>query len=217
MDRSELGQLLNLSEELIPVGKQNRPGTRIRPSFVTMHNTSNANAGADARAHSRFVRNTGYYMHNGKKNWVSWHYSVDDRCVLKHLPANEKGYHAGSGNSVSIGIEVCMHQGIDRAEADLRAARLAAALLFDFGLGIGALRTHKSWTGKLCPTLLLSHWASFVRKVEEIRASITSSGFVQPPEELGLEEAIEAGDVHDDQDIDHDELAAALVAPSDEE
>jgi len=217
MDRRELGQLLNLSEELIPSGRQNRPGTRIRPTFITIHNTSNTNAGADAQAHSRFVRNTGYYMHNGKKNWVSWHYSVDDQRVLKHLPVNEKGYHAGPANSVSIGIEVCMHQGIDRTQADLRAARLAAVLLFDFGLGIGGLRTHKSWTGKHCPTLLLSHWSSFVRQVEDIRASITSSDFVQPPDELGVEDVVEAGDVHDDQEIDHDALAAALAVQPDEE
>lgn len=217
MDRTELGQLLNLSEELIPPGRQNRPGTRIRPAFVTMHNTSNANAGADARAHSRFVRNTGHYMLNGRQNWVSWHYSVDDRCVIKHLPANEKAYHAGPANSVSIGIEVCMHQGIDRAAADLRAARLAAALLFDFSLGIGGLRTHKSWTGKQCPTLLLSHWTSFVRQVEEIRASITSAGLVQPPEELGVEDVVAAGEVHDEQEIDHDELASALVVQPDDQ
>lgn len=217
MDRRELGALLNLSEELIAAGRPNRPGTRIKPSFVTLHNTSNANAGADASAHSRFVRNTGFYMLKGKQNWVSWHYTVDDGRVIKHLPPNEKAFHAGPANSVSVGIEVCMNQGIDRQAADLRAARLAAVLLFDFGLTASALRTHKSWTGKACPTLLLGHWSSFVSQVEQIRASITSAGFTQPLEEPNLEESIQAGLVFDEEDIDHDALEAALTAPPQEE
>ena len=221
MERSELGQLLNLSEELIPAGKHNRPGTPIKPSFITLHNTSNTNAGADARAHSRFVRNTGFYMHKGKKNWVSWHYTVDDQRVIKHLPANEKAYHAGPANSVSVGIEVCMHQGIDRAAADLRAARLVAALLFDLRLNVGSLRTHKSWTGKACPSLLLNDWQNFVKKVAEIRQSITSAGLVEPPPELTDEQseqtAATAGLHYDDEEIDHDAMAAAMKEPDEAE
>ena len=218
MDRSELAALLNLSEELIAAGRPNRPGSKINVSFVTMHNTSNPSPGADARAHSKFVRNTGFYLlENNKKNWVSWHYTVDDTRVIKQLPANEKAYHAGPANSVSIGVEVCMNQGIDRAAADLRAARLAALLLFDFGLTAAALRTHKSWTNKKCPQLLMSHWSGFVKQVEEIRRSITSSSFVEVPEGPSLDEIAKAGEVFDQEDIDHDELAAALTAPADGE
>ena len=85
MDRTDLLQLIALSEELVPAGKGNRPGTKIAPKFVTIHNTSNTNPGADARAHSRFVRKTGFYMINGKQNWVSWHYTVDDCPSSEHL------------------------------------------------------------------------------------------------------------------------------------
>ena len=61
MNRQELGQSLNLIEELIAAGRPNRPGSPIAPRFVTIHNTSNTGSKADARAHSRFVRNTGFY------------------------------------------------------------------------------------------------------------------------------------------------------------
>ena len=214
MDRAELLQLINLSEELVPAGQHNRPGTRIAPKFVTIHNTSNANPGADAKAHSRFVRNTGFYMINGKQNWVSWHYTVDDKVALRHVPPTEKAYHAGPANSVSIAMEVCMHQGIDRAAADLRAARLAALLLFDFGLGIAGLRTHQSWTGKNCPQLLIPRWAAFVQQVEGIRRTITSAGFVameslSESEEAAL--AVEAAG-YDDAEIDQAAMAEAMRA-----
>lgn len=62
MTRDELLQLINIKEELIATGKQNRPGVIIRPSKITIHNTSNTNAGANADMHSRFVRNTGFYI-----------------------------------------------------------------------------------------------------------------------------------------------------------
>jgi N-acetylmuramoyl-L-alanine amidase len=139
MDREELGKLLNLKVEFIPEGKQNRSGKKIVPQYITVHNTSNAGAGANADAHSRFVRNTGFYniVSNGvtKKNWVSWHYTVDDICVIKHLPVNEHAIHAGAANSQSIGIETCMHKEINQHAADERVASLVAALLFDLNLG----------------------------------------------------------------------------------
>jgi len=61
MDRQELGQLLNLKVEMIP-GALNRSGRAIAPTFITVHNTSNTGAGADANAHSRFVREKGFYV-----------------------------------------------------------------------------------------------------------------------------------------------------------
>ena len=220
MDRSELGELLNMTEELVAPGRPNRPGTKISPAFITIHNTSNANAGADAKAHSRFIRNTGHYMIGNKKNWVSWHYTVDDQRVIKQLPANERAFHAGPANSVSIGIEVCMHRGIDQAAANRRAAHLVAALLFDFGLGVDRLRTHKAWTGKGCPALLLPNWQQFVQQVAQIRQSITSAGLVEPPAPLDPEEAEAiantAGVEYDEADIDHDALSA-MVEPTPED
>ena len=124
MNRKELGQSLNLIEELVAVRRPNRSGTPMAPHSVTIHNTSNAGSNADARAHSRFVRNTGFYtLPSGKKNFVSWHYTVDDGCVIKQLPINERAIHAGAGNGASIGIEVCMHKEINQPAANDRAAR----------------------------------------------------------------------------------------------
>ena len=112
---------------------------------------------------------------NGRKNWVSWHYTVDDKVAIQHLPNTEMGWHAGAANGSSIGIEVCMHQGIDHALANRRAAALVAGLLRDLGLTRNDVKTHKDWTGKNCPTLLLPQWQAFLALVDEALAALPAS------------------------------------------
>lgn len=180
-NRSLLGQSLNLKIDHIPEGRPNRPGTPMRPDFITVHNTDNASAGADAEAHARFVKQTGYYVHEGTKRWISWHYTVDDDSCIRHLPLDELGWHAGSakGNATSIGIEICMNEGIDQAAAFDRAARLIACLCFDLGLDPKeAVVPHKHWSGKLCPSQLLdggklgARWRGFNEKIGHYLGSI---------------------------------------------
>lgn len=176
MDRSELGEQLNLKVELVPAGRPNRSGRTISAKFVTIHNTSNPNSGADADAHSRFVREKGFYiLASGKRNDVSWHYTVDDTKVIKHLPVNERAIHAGKGNANSIAIEICMHAENDQAAADLRAAKLVAVLMHDLGISKENIKSHQFWTGKQCPTLLLAKFDEFCALAAGIRASITAA------------------------------------------
>ena len=177
MTRQEFGRQLGLEINLIPAGKKNRSGIQIIPEFITIHNTDNSSPTADAQAHGRFVAETGYYVIGGKRSYVSWHYTADDKRIVKHLPVNERGLHAGSadGNKLSIGIEICMNRGIDQAKANLRAARLCAALLFDLAplnKDVNKIVPHKHWSGKNCPKLLLNNgekgtkWKQFLALVQ---------------------------------------------------
>lgn len=181
MTRQEFGQQLNLTEDLVPIGKKNRSQQPLTPSYITIHNTDNPKPGADALAHARFLKMTGYYIHKGEKIWVSWHYTVDDQRVIKHIPVNELAYHARSeGNNKSIGIEICMNSGIDQSLAFLRAARLIAALMYDLNIKIEKVVPHQKWTGKNCPSLLLDadkkigqKWATFKQLIELELSTIT--------------------------------------------
>lgn len=191
MSRRELGASLNLKVELIDSDKPNRSGRTISPDYITVHNTSNANAGANADAHSRFVRNKGFYtLASGKKNNVSWHYTVDDTQVIKHLPVNERAIHAGRGNGVSIAIEICMHAEIDQAAANLRASRLIAVLMHDLHIDKANVKPHKFWTGKNCPTLLLHEFDGFCSSCDNICQSLVDlTEAIQPvgdPEPVDL-------------------------------
>lgn len=169
MTRAELIELINLREEFIGNNRPNRPGTTIKPTHITIHNTSNKSRGANANMHSRFVRDTGYYTvkdsksGDEKKHWVSWHFTVDDKSAIQHLPLTEKGYHAGNnGNNQSIAIEICMNSDNDQVLANDRAAQLTALLCYDLSIPIMNVVTHKAWAGKNCPELLIRSWKVFI-------------------------------------------------------
>jgi N-acetylmuramoyl-L-alanine amidase len=175
VDRQELGKKLNLVEDLIPESHSNRPGTKIQPEYITIHNTDNSNPGADARAHAKYLKNA-----DARERKVSWHYTVDDKECIKHLPINEEGWHAATteGNKKSIGIEICMHEGINQENANHKAATLAAILRYDLKIPRDNIVTHHRWSGKNCPRLLLDNgkpgekWEQFVEEVNHIYEDI---------------------------------------------
>ena len=174
-NRKELGKQLNLEIDFIPEFNSNRPQTKITPRYITIHNTDNTARGADCLAHAKYVKSKA-----ARDRQVSWHYTVDDSLCVKHLPINEMGWHAASrqGNRDSIGIEICMHQGIDQKAANERAALLAAILIYDLNLAIERVVTHHYWSGKNCPRLLLDDgkpghkWQQFLDRVKSIYHSI---------------------------------------------
>ena len=123
-------------------------------------------------------------------NDVRVHYYVDNKCAWQNLPHTLSGWHAadgsGSGNRRTIAIECIMSSAYnaDDKKSEDNAARLAAALLKQYGLGIECLFTHTHWlnmrdgrTGtvdqlntmhnsyKMCPLYILPHWAAFKAKV----------------------------------------------------
>ncbi len=197
-------------QEFIPAGKHNRPGAAMRPTSITIHNTDNASKGAGAKAHSRFVRETGYYDLNGKKQWVSWHFSVDDTYVIQQLPINEVAYHAGSmANASSIAIEICMNSDNDQDAANRNAASLVASLLSELQLKIGDVKKHQDWTKKPCPSLLLTKpkWEAFLQLVQTAMKGVPRV-MLAPVDfdvkERGLPEEV------DDVEIDHERLETAM-------
>lgn len=156
MTYEEAIRKLNITVDLIPAGNSNRPGTRITPTHVTIHNTSNTDPGADAAMHARYIKGP-----DARAREVSWHFTVDDKRVFKHLPTNEKAWHAGDGNKRSVAIEVCENRGIDKAAAIDRAALLTAVMMEAYGIPRARVVSHKSWTGKDCPRVLLREPGGF--------------------------------------------------------
>jgi len=142
--------------DLMPTGRRNRPGLRIQgPLYVTIHDTGSPGRGANAAAHSRYIKSD-----RAASRPASWHYTVDDRVIVKHLPVSEVGWHAGDGrkpgggNMSSIGIEICENADGDRLKAEALAARLTAVLLDAYGLPIDRVVQHNHWSGKDCPHVL---------------------------------------------------------------
>lgn len=146
---------MEVIQDLIPIERHNRPGLKMKPTSITVHNTGNRSTGANAKMHAKFIKST-------DKN-VSWHFTVDDIMVIQHVPIDEIAWHAGNnkGNMTSIGVEICMHQGIDMDKAERNAIALIADLMEM--KDIQEIKKHQEWTGKYCPTVLLSEnrWEEF--------------------------------------------------------
>jgi len=154
-----------LIEDLIPAGRSNRPGEAIVPQWITIHDTGNANPGADAEAHASYLKGD-----DAAEAPVSWHFTVDDKRAVQHLPLDEHGWHAadghGPGNTSSIGVEICENADGDRAAAETNAAALTAWLLVEFGLDITCVVPHKHWYPKDCPHILFPRWNDWIAKVQ---------------------------------------------------
>ena len=154
--------------------RPNRPFAGGLAAFLTIHQTGNRRRGADARAHARWLARAAPY---------SWHATIDDREVWQSLDWSEQGWHAGDGragpgNTGSIGLEICMHEGIDAARADANAAWLAARLRAA-GHGRSGIVQHHRWTGKNCPELIRAEagrWERFLEAVARFEAREAPAG-----------------------------------------
>ena len=159
--------MLDIIQDFIPLNKPNRPSTYNPCYYITIHDTGNTDRGADALAHSAYLKAT--------SEKVSWHFTVDDTVAVNHLPTNETAYHAGdgkngTGNTKSIGIEICINADGDIEKATDNAAWLTAKLLIEHKLTIEKVVQHNRWSGKDCPQNLRNgvpySWEVFLSKVE---------------------------------------------------
>lgn len=100
--------------------------------------------------HGRYVKGA-----DARARSVSWHYSVDSREIRQHLPDTERGWHAGSGNVNSIGIELCVNSDGNWAQTKRRGQQLIAYLMKKWGITLANVETHRAQTGKNCPANLL--------------------------------------------------------------
>ncbi|CAH8772217.1 N-acetylmuramoyl-L-alanine amidase [Paenibacillus dendritiformis] len=156
---------IEIKQRLLPDGRPNKPTRTMKPQYITIHNTDNSAPGATAEAHSRYILN------GSAGAQKSWHYTVDDREVYQHLRDDEQGWHAGDGNgpgnTTSIGIEVCMYQGMDESKAWQRAAELIVLLTKRHGISVSRVVPHRHWSGKACPSRILPRWAEFIKLMEK--------------------------------------------------
>ncbi len=136
---------------------------------VTIHNTDWISVASRTTPAEQYTRATV----NGNMGDVRVHYYVDNVCAWHNLPHSLSGWHAadgdGNGNRRTIAIECIMssaYNSTDKKSED-NCARLAAALLKKYGLGIDRLYTHHDWySAKYCPAYILPHWSAFRKKVQ---------------------------------------------------
>ena len=135
---------------------------------VTIHNTDNDGAGANAKAHANLLKNT------WKNKQQSWHFAVDEDGAYQSIPTDEVAWHAGDGgtgkgNTQTVAIEICMNSDGDLEKATDNAAELAAQVLKEKGLSADDLYQHHDWSGKNCPSQIRAgkpySWSTFKDKI----------------------------------------------------
>lgn len=156
------------------------------PKYITIHNTDNENAGADALGHAA-------YLKGGSAGSTGWHFTVDDKKIVQHIPCNENAYHAadgayGPGNTTSIGIEICMNSDGDYAKAEANAIELIRYLMQKYNIPLENVVPHKQWYNKNCPSRILPRWDAFILTIKAgikpVQPENTQAYTVQPGDYL---------------------------------
>ncbi len=155
-------------QQLLLTRRESRPNEPFAgglAEYITIHQTGNRSRGADAHSHALWLAGSAPY---------SWHATIDDSEIWQSLRWDEQGWHAGDGlngpgNTGSLGLEICVNEGIDAEAAAANAAWLVAHLR-EQGHGRGGTVQHHHWTGKNCPELIRGEpgrWERFLIQVDE--------------------------------------------------
>jgi N-acetyl-anhydromuramyl-L-alanine amidase AmpD len=146
---------MNLVQRLIPTKFTNtRPGYKMTPELITLHETDNPSARANAEAHARL-------QEGGNSRQASWHVQVDDTQAIQSIPFNEVAWAAGDGangpgNRTSIHIEICVNSDGDYKKAVANAAQVTKQVMQQFNIPICNVVQHNKWSGKNCPSIMRS-------------------------------------------------------------
>lgn len=164
------GEKMEILEMYAPRGSACRSGYPLVPVYITIHNTANTSAGADAKAHGTYLRGA------GKDKYVSWHYAVDETRAVACIPENEVAWHAGdgavgTGNRKSLAIEICENSDGNLLGATENAVVLTAMLCKKYNIPADRIVQHNHWTGKDCPRRLRRgepySWDEFLARVKK--------------------------------------------------
>jgi hypothetical protein len=150
-------------------------------NYLTIHQTGNTAAGANAKAHHNLQARSGI--------GYGWHWQVDDHEAIQTHDHDFKIWHAGDsrgkGNTESISIEICINLDGDYNKSVENGAKLAAMILKEENIDISKMVQHNYWTGKNCPEQIRACkngicWSNFVEKVKGyLNGSNEPSGWIK--------------------------------------
>lgn len=175
---------VNLRNDMVRKGTHGRKVVRpMTPRYITIHSTQNysADAARHALALKKGALRSPKTRTGNRIGYLIWHFTVDQKVAIQHMPTNEQGEHAdfgGPGNRLSIGIEMCEHRGNDRRATLDRTAKLTAVMMKKNGIPLKNVVPHYHWprrgrnpANKNCPHFLLENgrpgakWRGFLSHV----------------------------------------------------
>ena len=162
--------MITIKEVLVPKSSKVRPAEIHNKKYIVIHETGNFDKGAGAENHAKYL----YNLAVKNDGWVSWHYTVDDKNIIRHIPENEITWNAGDGlkddggNMSGISIEICVNPESNFNHALNNTAWLCAKILHERNWGIDRIKQHYDFNGKNCPMTIRSNnrWSEFIRLVQ---------------------------------------------------
>ena len=135
--------------------------------YCPVHETANPRPGANAAMHANL-------QSNGNVRQASWHEQVDKDEVVVSFPPEAQCWHAGDGdkadggNMTAYAIEMCVPVDGDYDATLANTAARVRAWRERTGHGRDRVVTHQHWSGKKCPSILLSmgKWEEFVASTD---------------------------------------------------
>lgn len=183
---AQLLRSVNLKVDMVPKGTHGRKVYRhMNPRYITIHSTQNYSAGAERHslALKRGALRAPKRRGGNRIGYLIWHFTVDDKLAIQHMPTYEQGEHAdfdGPGNRYSIGIEMCEHRGSNLGVTIDRTARLTAYLMIKNNIPLNRVVPHYHWERKgtriphkNCPHFLMDNgkpgrkWKAFQKRVNQ--------------------------------------------------
>lgn len=180
---------VKIEEKLIPSGNNCRSGKVRTKKWIVIHETGNPSKGAGALSHATYLENL------AKKNdtFLSWHYTVDDKHIVRHIPDNEVAWHAGDGtkegggNMAGIAIEICVNPESDFSVAMKNAESLVADLMKTYNLPLSAVKQHHDFSsyGKNCPQNIRNKglWDGFLKGVADYYGKLNTPASQSAPKQ----------------------------------
>ncbi|UTR05440.1 N-acetylmuramoyl-L-alanine amidase [Alkalihalobacillus sp. LMS6] len=150
------------------VGSRVTSGNNNPQNYITVHQTGNTRAGANAEMHARL-------QSNGNSRSASWHYQVDDKEAIQSFEHIAQcwaaGDGAGPGNRQSVHVEICINSDGDYVQAVRNGAELVKFLMDELNLPIARVKQHWDWSRKNCPQQIRARqagigWNDFLALVE---------------------------------------------------
>lgn len=163
---------MNIEKRILPVG-DNYLGTIERNSetYITIHESS---LGTGFATPDRTIDYYENQLRNPPKGLekIGYHFMVSDERIVQFIPLDTRTAHAGSteGNN-SIAIERIVNVNTDFYKAIANQAKLAATLMYKYGIPITHVVPHSYWDPKKgYPSRLLAGmyggWNGFLQQTE---------------------------------------------------
>lgn len=158
---------MNIEQIMISeTNKKYRPGIKMKPRYITVHETGTTAKNADAFGHARVQAKENSNLGS------SWHYTVDDSDIIyQSIPDNEVSWQVKEINSPcnmsSIGISICVNAGAVFRRARYNTIQLIIFLMKKYSIPLGGVYPRNKWDKSSSPEKILTlGWHHFIGELK---------------------------------------------------